>query len=131
MRSRPQRGDLMRYVRLFAEESGASRFEDVSVEGSPRHVVAGVPPLLLSGPFPVSEVVFVEQPSDAPDWEARVAPRRQWIIILCGRGAITTTDGERREFGPGDVILAEDTTGRGRVSTPLTADLSFAMIPLT
>jgi quercetin dioxygenase-like cupin family protein len=120
----------MRYVRVFADQGGASRFEDVSLEGSPRLVVEGVPPLLLSGPFPVTEVLFAEQPADAPDWQAHVAPRRQWIVVLSGRATITTTDGERREFGPGDVVLVEDTTGEGHVSTPLTADFHFAMIPL-
>jgi uncharacterized cupin superfamily protein len=48
---------------------------------------------------------------------------------LTGRVAITVTDGERREFGPGDVLLAEDTTGAGHLSTPLTDDVTFVMIP--
>jgi uncharacterized cupin superfamily protein len=51
------------------------------------------------------------------------------VVVLSGRAAITTSDGVRREVGPGDVILAEDTTGQGHVSTPLTRDLRVAMIP--
>jgi hypothetical protein len=39
------------------------------------------------------------------------------------------SDGERREFGPGTILLAEDTEGEGHVSTPLTEDLVFVMIP--
>jgi hypothetical protein len=86
-------------------------------------------PLLVSGPFPVHAALFVAQPKDATDWLAHVAPQRQWVILLSGRVAVTT-DGERREFIPGDVILAEDTTGQGRLSTPLTADVTFVMIPV-
>jgi len=41
---------------------------------------------------------------------------------------VTTSDGEQREFGPGDVILAEDTVGKGHLTTPTTDDLSFVMI---
>jgi hypothetical protein len=38
--------------------------------------------------------------------------------------------GECREVGPGEVILAEDTAGRGHLATPLTMDFRFAMIPV-
>ncbi|MCE7008150.1 cupin domain-containing protein [Kibdelosporangium philippinense] len=120
----------MRYVRIHADGSGRSEFEDVEVTGKPGITVDGVPPLLLSGPFPAGSITFVEQPADAPDWEPHVAPRRQFVIVLTGRAAVTVSGGERREFGPGDVLLFEDTTGEGHVSTPLTADLSFAMVPL-
>ncbi|HCT78762.1 MAG TPA: hypothetical protein DGT23_19815 [Micromonosporaceae bacterium] len=88
-----------------------------------------MPPLLLSGPFPGQGITFVEQPADAEDWEPHVAPRRQWVVVLTGRAAVTVSTGERREVGPGDVLLFEDTSGEGHVSTPLTRDLSFAMIP--
>jgi hypothetical protein len=32
-------------------------------------------------------------------------------MILTGRVAIAVTNGERQEFGPGAVLLIEDTTG--------------------
>ena len=65
----------------------------------------------------------------AADWERHVAPRRQWVILLRGRIAVEVSDGERREFGPGSIVLAEDTEGRGHISTPLTDDVMFVMIP--
>ena len=120
----------MRYLRVYAGDDGASRFEDVELEGALTRIVDGVPPLLVSGPFACSGIMFVEQPKEASDWAAHVAPRKQWLIGISGRVAITTSDGQCREVGPGDVILAEDTTGRGHLSTPLTADVRFAMIPL-
>jgi len=49
--------------------------------------------------------------------------------VLSGRTGITTTDGKCREVGPGEVILAEDTAGLGHLTTPLTVDFRFAMIP--
>jgi quercetin dioxygenase-like cupin family protein len=119
----------MRCLRIYAGDDGGFRFEDVELPASRTHIVDGVPPLLVSGPFACTGVTFVAQPQDASDWQAHVAPRKQWVIVLSGRAAITTSDGVRREIGPGDVILAEDTTGQGHVSTPLTRDLRFAMIP--
>ncbi len=119
----------MRYLRVYAGDDGASRFEDVELQGAPARIIKGVPPLLVSGPFACTGITFVEEPKEAAHWQPHVAPRKQWIIVLSGRAAITTTDGQCREVGPGDVILAEDTTGRGHLTTPLTADGRFAMIP--
>ena len=120
----------MRYLRIYAKDDGASRFEDVELKGSLTHVVDGVPPLLVSGPFACREITFVEQPNDACDWKAHVAPRKQWGIVISGRLAITTSDGERREVGPGAVILLEDTAGKGHVSTPVRANCQLALIPI-
>ena len=44
----------MQYVRVYTSEDGALEFEDVELPTTPRHVVEGVPPLLLSQPFPVA-----------------------------------------------------------------------------
>ena len=44
------------------------------------------------------------------------APRRQYIINLTGQVEIEISDGTKRRFGPGDIVLAEDTTGRGHIS---------------
>ena len=120
----------MEYVRIYAGDDGQTHFEDVTVEGELREVVAGVPPVLVSAPHPAAALIFVQQPEDAADWENHVAPQRQWVINLRGRAAITVSDGERREFDPGAIILAEDTEGAGHVSTPLTDDLLFVMIPM-
>ena len=120
----------MRYVRVFADDNGKSGFEDVEVRGTPTVTVEGVPPLLVSGPFPASEMLVVEQPSGGtPEWELHVAPRKQWLVVLTGRAAVTVSNGERREFGPGALLSFEDTEGEGHMSTPLTDDLSFAMFP--
>ncbi|MGW6929326.1 hypothetical protein ACWGE0_04615 [Lentzea sp. NPDC054927] len=120
----------MRYVRVFADDNGKSAFEDVEVHGTPTVTVEGVPPLLVSGPFPATGMLVVEQPNEGtPEWELHVAPRRQWLIVLTGKAAVTVSNGERREFGPGSLLSFEDTEGEGHMSTPLTDDLSFAMFP--
>lgn len=120
----------MRYVRIFADENGKSHFEDVEVEGTSRVTVDGVPPLLVSGPFPTTSMTVAEQPpGGTPDWALHVAPRKQWLVVLTGRAAVTVSSGERREFGPGSLLSFEDTEGDGHLSAPLTDDLTFAMFP--
>ena len=49
---------------------------------------------------------------------------------LAAKGVLTS-DAARREFGPGDVVLVEDTTGGGHVSTPMTSDFRIAVVPLS
>jgi hypothetical protein len=118
----------MQYLRLFAAGDGGSRMEDAEFTTTSARVADGVSPLRVSGPHPCKSITFVEIPPDASQWHAHVAPGRQWVLMLSGRGVITTSDGLERKFGPGDVILAEDTTGQGHVFRPLTEDVRFAMI---
>lgn len=44
------------------------------------------------------------------------APRRQYIVNLTGSVEISVGSGDKRVFGPGDILLVEDTTGHGHVS---------------
>ena len=48
------------------------------------------------------------------DWHT--APGRQYVITLSGEGEIEVGDGTKKLFAPGDVLLAEDTTGQGHVT---------------
>lgn len=43
-------------------------------------------------------------------------PRRQYIVNLDAGVKITASDGESRLIGAGEVILVEDTTGKGHLS---------------
>ena len=54
------------------------------------------------------------------DWH--VAPRRQYVITLSGEGEIGLRDGTKYRLGPGDVNLAEDTTGDGH-TTAVVSDI--------
>lgn len=121
----------MRYTTVVSTQDGGSRFEDVDVEMKSALAAKGMPPLLLSAPVSVTSLTFIQQPEGAGEWALHPAPRRQFAIILAGRGAIQTSDGANREFEPGDVVLLEDTTGIGHVSTPMTSDFRIAVIPVS
>ena len=43
-------------------------------------------------------------------------PRRQSLITLQGESEIVLGDGTTQSFGPGDVMLAEDTHGEGHIT---------------
>lgn len=46
------------------------------------------------------------------------APRRRWVVTLSGSVTIGLGDGSSKTFHPGDVFLAEDTTGQGHTAKP-------------
>ena len=56
------------------------------------------------------------------DWHP--APRRQFSCNLAGEVEVTASDGETRLFLPGDVLLLEDTTGKGH-KTKVTSEEDF------
>jgi quercetin dioxygenase-like cupin family protein len=64
---------------------------------------------------PATGVIFTRVASGAfSDWHN--APRRQYVITLAGAVEIGLGDGAVRRFGPADVILAEDLTGKGHTT---------------
>jgi quercetin dioxygenase-like cupin family protein len=54
------------------------------------------------------------EPGHFVDWHN--ASRRQYIITLSGHVEIGLGDGTVRRLGPGDVMLAEDLTGKGHTT---------------
>jgi hypothetical protein len=95
----------VRYTKVVSTHDGGSRFENVDVEMKTALAANGVPSLLLSAPVPVTSLAFLQQADGVGEWPLHPAPRRQFTIVLSGRAAIQTSDGVRREFGPGDVVL--------------------------
>ena len=62
-----------------------------------------------------SGIQFRRTPSGSfIDWHP--APRRQYVITLEGQAEIGIGDGTKRIFNAGDVLLADDLTGRGHTT---------------
>jgi quercetin dioxygenase-like cupin family protein len=71
----------------------------------------------------------VSPPGYVLDWHC--APRRQYSISLSGTAEIEVGDGTVARIGPGDVVLAEDLTGRGHVTRVVGDEPRFyATVPL-
>ncbi len=97
----------MKYTRIYADAQGESHFEDVEVPLVPNGLVGS-----LSEKIPISTMQFRLNKPDY-DWDFHTAPARQFIILLDGAIEITTSLGESRTFKAGEVLLVEDTTGKG------------------
>ena len=100
----------MKITRLYTGPDGKSHFEDINI---PLTNIKGAQ--TMSEQKYATGIIFRET-SGAYDLDFHNAPRRQYIINLEGGVEITVGDGTSRVFGPGDVFLAEDTTGQGHIS---------------
>jgi uncharacterized cupin superfamily protein len=100
---------LMKIVRLYTGADNESHFEDIEIALNPMgHMQA-------SELQPTHGIMFRSSPPSHLSDYHRV-PKRQYVITLSGQVEIETGDGAVRRFGPGDVMLAEDTTGRGHIT---------------
>ncbi len=100
----------MRIHNLYTDASGESHFRDIQVEWVEERRGSQ-----LSRRFPATGIIFRQVPP-AYDLDWHPAPRRQYIINLDAGVQLTASDGESRVIGAGEVILVEDTTGRGHLS---------------
>ena len=104
----------MRIHNLYADAKGDSHWRDVEVEWAETQSHGG----RLSKRLPATGIIFRQvQPEYSLDWHN--APRRQYIINLDAGVEITASDGEARKIGAGEVILVEDTRGKGHLSKAL------------
>ena len=100
----------MRIHNLYTDASGQSHFRDIEVEWVEERRGSK-----LSTRLPATGIIFREtQAEHDVDWHP--APRRQYIINFDTGVKITASDGESRVIGIGEVILVEDTTGKGHLS---------------
>lgn len=100
----------MQVTRIYAGEDGESHFAELDI------------PLKNSGEIgarsercPVQHIIFRETDGDY-NYTWHNAPARQFMLMLDSSVEIEVSDGARRTFHSGDILLLEDTTGSGHVS---------------
>jgi len=101
----------VKVVRIYTGDDGESHFEDVEIElkdlGPSGHI---------SEMWGAKGVMFRPvEGSYALDFHT--APRRQLVVNLTGSDDLIVGDGTVRRLQAGEILLAEDLTGRGHKST--------------
>ena len=98
---------MFKITRIFSDENGDSRFEDIEIPLKEAGEIGS-----LSNLIPAQGVIFREV-VPTYDFDFHNAPQRQYIILLDGEIEIETSLGENRTFGAGEILLMEDTSGKG------------------
>jgi quercetin dioxygenase-like cupin family protein len=115
------------YVRLFSDDYGESHFQDIQTDLNATDFAPGIPNLFISNSFQASEATFFGAPSGwEADWHA--SSGRHLFAVISGEWEVTSSDGEMRTFSQGDVLLVEDTTGKGHASRVVSEEASLALL---
>jgi len=118
-------GTAMQIVRVYTGTDGESHFEDIDVEFDQNGAFGRISKMVTA-----RGVLFREVDGDY-DLDFHNAPRRQYVVNLTGSVDLEVGDGTRRRLGPGSVLLAEDTTGRGHKSQAVAGEARTCLfIPL-
>jgi hypothetical protein len=104
----------MKYVRCYIGKDGESHYEDVEFVIPTGKI--GNEIVSMSKYFPVNNMAFVEIKEDSPNVGWHITPNRCFVIYLSGKVEIIVSDGEIRTFKSGDIVLYEDTEGKGHLS---------------
>ena len=100
------------YTRIFADESGQSHLQELSLELDHPDSAPLALPIQEAVPIAVSLARFsVMPPGFAVDWHR--APRRQYSLHLSGELEVEVGDGQVCRLGPGSIVLLEDVSGQG------------------
>jgi len=102
-------------TRIYNDNTGESHFEDITVPLKDGGEIG-----LLSELMPAKGIIFREVLSSY-DYDFHTAPQKQYIILLEGEIEIETSLGEKRKFKAGEILLVEDTEGKGHKTRNLKA----------
>lgn len=97
----------IKITRVYSDKEGESCFEEIELPLQSEGEIG-----FLSDKIKVKEIIFrTVKPSY--DYDFHNAPQRQYIILQDGEIEIETSKGEKRNFKGGDILLMEDTEGKG------------------
>jgi hypothetical protein len=105
----------MEYFRVYKGEDGLSHFEDIDLEYAPVDIHPDATSLEATAPTDAARYVMAWFPVG---WKRdfHPTPRRQIFILLEGEFGGQASDGEVRSMRPGDLMLMEDTEGKGHTA---------------
>ena len=97
----------MKITRIYTDLNGDSQFEVIEIPLLDEGEIG-----FLSNNINVKSLQFRTVSPDY-DYDFHHAPQRQYIVLLDGGVEIETSLGEIRQFPTGEILLVEDTTGKG------------------
>lgn len=99
----------MKFIRLYSGQDGESHFEECAME----LVDASIGKIAQSRDVESAVFGYIDDINEV-SWHN--PPCSQYIIMLQGAMEIKVGSGDARVFHEGDILLAEDTTGRGHIT---------------
>lgn len=98
---------MFKITKVYTDTNGESRFEDMEIQLQESGDIGS-----LSELIPAKGIIFREV-KPTYNFDFHNAPQRQYIILMDGEIEIETSLGEKRSFKAGNILLMEDTEGKG------------------
>jgi quercetin dioxygenase-like cupin family protein len=110
----------MKVARIQADQSGETSFGVREILD--QEAIFGPPPnpTGLKSDFGAVQDMFAFSVPKGTQVPAHNAPQPYISIVLTGEAEISTSDGDARVFGPGDVLFCDDLNGKGHVTRAVT-----------
>lgn len=109
----------MNIIKLYTKKDSKSYFKEIDIQTEKELVLGHYSKL-----YHATGMQFREFEKNAfYDWHN--APQKQYIVYLEGEVEIESSNGEKRIFKSGDVLLAMDLNGKGHVTRTLTKGKSI------
>ncbi len=121
-----QRNMSITMTRLYTGPDGQTHADKTEVKLRPSTLRAG---LDESTPLKVSGAQFMRWPPGYV-WDWHAPTQRQYVITVSGRGEVELAGGQKILLNPGQIVLAEDVTGKGHITRSIgTEDLVLLLVP--
>jgi hypothetical protein len=111
----------VKVTRIYTGPDGKTKVEESELPLKPRDGGSEV-----SGSMAVTSLQF-RRTTPAYSLDGHPAPRRQLVVTLAGESEIELEGGRTLRFGPGHILLAEDTTGQGHKSRAVPGKARIAL----
>lgn len=98
---------MIKITKIYSDNNGESHFEDIEMPLQNDGEIG-----FLSEEIPVKGIIF-RKVNPSYDYDFHNAPQKQYILLMDGEIEIETSLGEKRTFKGGDILLMEDTQGKG------------------
>lgn len=103
------------YIRIYTDSHGETHIEEETISMERQDFSPPTPFLDVSSLQAVQSMSVLRLP---PGWDAdwHPSPCRQWQLYLTGSIYFEASDGRNRVVSAGEIVLLEDTTGKGHLS---------------
>lgn len=116
----------MQYHHLYNDHTGESHWRTMDIALNEQTFAPPAKAIFISEGEPAKATLFLRL---AAGWNEPIhpTPKRQLLVALRGKAAVTASDGETREIGAGDIWRMEDRTGKGH-HTKVISDEDFEAV---
>ncbi|WP_299108317.1 hypothetical protein [uncultured Winogradskyella sp.] len=94
-------------TRIYSDTRGETHFEDLNIPLNNKGDIG-----FLSEAQKANSIIF-RKVTETYDYNFHVSPSRQYVILLDGIIEVETSLGDKRIFQSGEILLLDDTTGKG------------------